>query len=300
MTDLPALVRRACLAEATARKPGNVHPGARFPDLTYDHFVAAAHVAAETLPAAGEIGVGPAVLNCVRATVAECGTNVNLGVALLLAPLCIVPRDRPLAAGLAPALAATTIDDAAAMYEAIRLANPGGLGEANEQDVRSEPTVPLRDAMRLAADRDDVAREWAAGFSDTARRAADLARFWPRRAAGPAAGGWEDAVLWSFLSTLRARPDTHIARRCGAEEAERVRRHVRATWGRFRPPAAGQSWVRALDRFLRADGHRRNPGTTADLICAALFWAAREGTIELPTEAELADHAARVRGGGVE
>jgi triphosphoribosyl-dephospho-CoA synthetase len=28
---------------------------------------------------------------------------------------------------------------------------------------------------------------------------------------------------------------------------------------------------------LRADGHRRNPGATADLIAAALFVALREG-----------------------
>jgi triphosphoribosyl-dephospho-CoA synthase len=30
------------------------------------------------------------------------------------------------------------------------------------------------------------------------------------------------------------------------------------------------SCVRELDQFLRADGHRRNPGTTADLIAATL------------------------------
>ncbi|MFG0332894.1 MAG: triphosphoribosyl-dephospho-CoA synthase, partial [Maioricimonas sp. JB049] len=32
-------VQVACLAEAAARKPGNVHPGTSFDDLTYDDFV---------------------------------------------------------------------------------------------------------------------------------------------------------------------------------------------------------------------------------------------------------------------
>ena len=292
--DLPALVRRACLAECTARKPGNVHPGASFADLTHAHFVAAASIAAETLPRAGQIGVGPAVLDCVRATVAETGTNVNLGLALLLAPLCAVPPHRMLAEGIEPVLDAAAVADAAAVFEAIRLANPGGLGDAAEQDVRGEPTVTLTEAMRLAAGRDDVAREWAEGFADTARRAHELLQFWPHRTGRTGGAGWEDAVLWSFLSTLRTRPDSHVARRCGAAEAERVRRHVRSVWGRTRSPLADQPWVRALDRWLRADGHRRNPGTTADLTGAALFWAAREGWIALPAEAELAAHAARV------
>ena len=31
-----------------------------------------------------------------------------------------------------------------------------------------------------------------------------------------------------------------------------------------------------FDRWLRADGHRRNPGTTADLIAACLFVCLRD------------------------
>ena len=50
-------------------------------------------------------------------------------------------------------------DDASEVYRAIRLANPGGLGSAEEQDVAAEPTITLLEAMRLAADRDGIARE---------------------------------------------------------------------------------------------------------------------------------------------
>lgn len=294
--ELSTLVRRACLTECTARKPGNVYPGADFEDLTYQHFVAAAHVAAETLPAAGAVGVGPAVLNCVRETRRECGTNVNLGIALLLAPLCAVPAEQSLADGVGPVLAATTVNDAAAVYEAIRLASPGGLGEAAEQDVRDEPTVTLTAAMALAADRDRVAMEYRLAFSGTRWWAAYLNQHWPHDR--PA--GWEDRVIGTYLAMLRLFPDSHIARRCGTEEAEKVRRHVYASHaGQLRRPAAEQRWVRLLNAWLRADGHRRNPGTTADLTCAALFWAGRERLIELPTEEELAAHAARlVREGG--
>jgi triphosphoribosyl-dephospho-CoA synthetase len=37
-----------------------------------------------------------------------------------------------------------------------------------------------------------------------------------------------------------------------------------------------------LDDFLRADGNRRNPGTSADLTAATLFVALREGIIAPP------------------
>jgi len=37
-----------------------------------------------------------------------------------------------------------------------------------------------------------------------------------------------------------------------------------------------------FDFWLRSDGHRRNPGTTADLIAAALFVLLRDGLIDPP------------------
>jgi triphosphoribosyl-dephospho-CoA synthase len=42
------------------------------------------------------------------------------------------------------------------------------------------------------------------------------------------------------------------------------------------------SEFRLFDEWLRADGHARNPGATADLIAAGLFVALRDGTIQLP------------------
>lgn len=38
-----------------------------------------------------------------------------------------------------------------------------------------------------------------------------------------------------------------------------------------------------FDTWLRADGHRRNPGTTADLIAAGLFVLLREGRLHWST-----------------
>ena len=61
---------------------------------------------------------------------------------------------------------ATTIDDARQVYRAIRLAQPGGLGEVSDQDIAREPTITLRAVMRMAADRDLIARQYANGFRE--------------------------------------------------------------------------------------------------------------------------------------
>jgi triphosphoribosyl-dephospho-CoA synthase len=45
---------------------------------------------------------------------------------------------------------------------------------------------------------------------------------------------------------------------------------------------AYDSQLADLDFWLRGDHHRRNPGTTADLIAAGLFAALRDGIIEPP------------------
>ena len=50
-------------------------------------------------------------------------------------------------------------------------------------------------------------------------------------------------------------------------------------------PPGSESYERAvgdLDFWLRSDYHRRNPGTTADIVAAGLFAALREGIIPVP------------------
>ena len=148
-------VRLACLMEASARKPGNVHPEASFSDLVYEDFVRAAEVVAPVLARSRELGVGPAVLAAIEATQRkspECSTagdriagNINLGIVLLIAPLAAVPAAQSLRKGIAEVLDGLTRQDAASAYAAIRLAAPGGLNRVSEQDVAGAPSVTLRD-----------------------------------------------------------------------------------------------------------------------------------------------------------
>ncbi|WP_240910987.1 triphosphoribosyl-dephospho-CoA synthase [Paludisphaera soli] len=274
------LAQVACLMEATARKPGNVHRFADFSDLDYLDFLLAAAAVADPLDRAAE-GVGAAVLAATEATRSVVATNANLGIVLLLAPMAAVLRSTSLEDGLPRVLASTTVEDARLVYRAIRLANPGGLGRAREQDVADEPTITLRDAMILAADRDLIALQYAEDFRQVLGEG--LPALGRRLGAGRPL---EVAIVGVALELLASHPDSLIARKTDQATAREASRRARLVLDAGWPDAAdGVASLRDLDLWMRADRNLRNPGTTADLVAAVLFAALREGTIELPRPA---------------
>jgi len=273
-----SIAQIACLLEATARKPGNVHRFRDFSDSHYLDFGLSALAIGPALDRARAEGVGAAVLAAVQATRTLVATNTNLGMILLLAPLAAVPDAEPLGPGVERVIGATTVGDARQVFEAIRRAGAGGLGSAPEQDLSGEPTVTLRDAMRLAAGRDSVARQYANGFDDVL----GLALPWLSASLG-AGDPLETAIVSAHLHVLARLPDTLIARKRGRAEAlgaSRLASEVLAGGWPGRPE--GVRLCKEFDRWLRAEGHGRNPGTTADLVTAALFAGLRDGVIALP------------------
>src|SRR5215211_876134 len=154
----------ACVLEASAEKPGNITPSHDFEDTTFEDMLRSGIVLGRELGRAGERGPGETVLAAVRATRAVAGANTNLGIALLVALLARAALEE---AEVGAVLAALSLADARAAYEAIRLAGAGGLEEPVEHDVRDEPVVTLREAMAAAAGRDAIAAEYASGYQVT-------------------------------------------------------------------------------------------------------------------------------------
>jgi triphosphoribosyl-dephospho-CoA synthase len=266
----------ACLLEATARKPGNVHRFRDFDDLTYTDFLLSAVAVAPVLDRAAGRRVGATVLEGVRSTRRVVRTNTNLGMLLLLAPLAAVPPGPDFRPGVLTILDQLDREDSRLVYEAIRLANPGGLGRAAEQDVADEPTLPLRQIMALAADRDLVARQYADGFQTVFDEGVPaLLRGWEQT------GYLEQAIILCHLHLLAGHPDSLIARKCGPAVAGEASRRARVVLERGWP-GCGDEPLDEFDAWLTADGHRRNPGTTADLVAACLFVALCEDRIAWP------------------
>ena len=107
--------------------------------------------------------------------------------------------------------------DAEEAYAAIRRTQPGGLGRSASEDVAGAPTVTLREAMALAADRDTIAREYVTDFAVTFEVGAPAIR-----GARDAGLTWRDATVDGYLAILATVPDTHVARKLGRAEAERI------------------------------------------------------------------------------
>jgi triphosphoribosyl-dephospho-CoA synthase len=160
---------------------------------------------------------------------------------------------------------ATTANDTAIVYEAIRTAMPGGMGEVEQGDVsEAVPRITLIEAMQLAADRDTIARQYVNGFEQV-WETADLIE--SQYAVDTPLG---KAIVHAHVSLMSRYPDSLITRKCGGEIPAESQARAAAVLAK-RDHTSYAVAIAEFDAWLRADGHKRNPGTTADLIAAGLF-----------------------------
>ena len=274
---------RACELDVAVRKPGNVSLASPGHGMQAALFIAAAQAAAGPLFRPGA-KVGERIEAAMAASWAAVGCNANLGILLLCAPVASAlertsgPPTRPgLRGAIGSVLAELDVADARAAYRAIALAQPGGLGVAAAQDVHTLPSIGLRAAMALAADRDLIARQYRDGFAELFDIALPALPFvfslgspLGYAAADAATAG---AVQDVYLTLLGTFADSHIVRKHGAAVAH----NVMGAAQRFRADAAQASALdtdrayAAWDEELKA--RRINPGTSADLTVAALLIA---------------------------
>ena len=192
-----------------------------------------------------------------------------------MAKVLVIDDNPTVRAGVRRVLSALGPIDAQTVYEAIRLAKPGGLGRVGEHDVSEPPPDSLVAAMRLAAPPDAVARQYTNGFADVLESIAPAL----------AAHGepLDRAIVRVHLEQMAREPDGLIVRKCGQPEGLEAQRRAAAVLDAGWPSEPrGLARFAELDGWCRAGGHRRNPGTSADLVAAGLFAALRDGTIQMP------------------
>ncbi len=274
-------VRIACVMEAAAPKLGNVHPGASFADMRFEHFVASASAISECFRDTPNVGVGEQVLSSVQQMRSACQTNTHLGTILLLAPLasaihCCKQRSSGTLADLKAEIDATLTglmpQDCANVYEAIQLTRPGGLGSTDQADVSEQPPDSLVDAMRLAPRHDSVAQQYVNGFADIFDGVLPCLES-QMRDRDPL-----QAITLTQLDWLAEHLDGLIVRKAGEQVAQDIRARTAGVRNYYqelpvdsRPKLSNTSEWQKLDASMRCPANRLNPGTTADLIAAALF-----------------------------
>ena len=260
----------ACRAELQALKPGNVHifaPGHR---MDIHHFERAADAAAPFI-ADPALSVGQRILKATKASFAATGVNTNLGIVLLCTPLAKAAAEVDVGTGLRRRLAVILSmldeDDADNAFEAIRHANPAGLGKVDKGDVTaSNSRMTLIAAMHLAKDRDRIANAYVTAFEDIFDFALPVLTD-----ARALTGDFNLAVSTLHMVLLATFEDSHIARKYGTDTAHSVRERAIELEPHWRPVVTPKSLehLRVFDTKLKEKG--LNPGTTADFVVATIF-----------------------------
>jgi triphosphoribosyl-dephospho-CoA synthase len=268
---LEAAAMASFVGELEAFKPGNVSTYADGHDMTAADFLLSAKVSVPLL-CQDEASLGCRVLESVKATRDAVACNTNLGMLLLFAPIVMAAESDfnnadGLRRNLEITLSSLTQSDAEQVYEAIRLANPGGLGRVNTQDVNSNPDCSLISAMELASQRDSIALQYTNNFDEIFKLGLVTINYFEKR--------W-NSVKWSavscYLNYMSSIVDSHIERKFGFQIAEQIKIKSGVIAEKFNgsaDPETGIGLLQGFDKELKTKNY--NPGTSADLTAASLL-----------------------------
>jgi triphosphoribosyl-dephospho-CoA synthase len=269
---IPEALVAACAATAltlvySAPTPG---AGSRYVDdrVAHESRVLSVVPARDALAGSGRRGVGETLLEAILSSLALAGFADPRGVGYLVpfarAALLGEPSGR--------VLARLSHDDLAPFLRALEEAGGGGaLAGAIRIALGAGKDATLRDAVRFAAPRDALAREYARGFEIS------------RELAGPAllaalsrADSVRGALVQTYLEVLSEVPDLDVAERAGGREAEDVSRMAHGVLKAGGVHSRrGLEGISNLDGLLRADP-RLAPSATEPPVVAAAFLVALE------------------------
>lgn len=263
-------IRWACEQEVNAPKPGNVNRFSDGHNMVVADFLKSAQAVAPVM-AQPHLSVGERILQSVQATRQVVNCNTNLGIILLFAPLVQAVQHSAnfaeLYDKLTECLQQLTVKDAVQCYEAIRLAEAGGLAISTEQDIQTIPTVTLLEAMRLAENRDTLAAQYVNSFREV--REIGYTQLTIALNSGEKV---EWAAAFAYLNLLSRVPDTLIARKQSRQHALAVLEQAKlfiVKMNIINPLSSMQAELSVWDQQLKSLAI--NPGTTADLTAAALL-----------------------------
>jgi triphosphoribosyl-dephospho-CoA synthase len=304
--DIGRCAALSILLEASGfPKPGNVHRNRDYEKTRYEHFLCSGVAIAPAMTtlalngallglnrlAEGEVELGKHILKAISDTQRwQHGGNTDLGSVLLLAPLCV-------AAGAASSsgmmtvggirkeaervMRGTTPKDAVNVYEAIRVARPGGLRAVPELDVNSETSgneiiqrgINLFKIFETSASWDGISKELVTGmrvtfevgypaFTSSLQETQDI----------------NTATVHAYLTILSKETDTLIARKSGEAAAQGISKRAKEILEAGGLTSnKGKKMLQSFDDDLAKEKGKLNPGTTADLTCSSIMVALLEG-----------------------
>ena len=261
-------------------KPGNVHRTRDYDDMFFEDFVISGIVIGDTIrEACTDVDVdnpelGKYILQAVAETDRWIKNNTNLGIVMMTTPIAVAASisdsSDDIRENIKLLMGNTSVDEACDLYDAINIADAGGMGDQDEYDVASdnakqelrENGQTMFDVLKISAPWDMLAREM------TSDMPAVFEIGYPTYHKLREEKSQNDACLLTFLTILSHVPDTLISRKYGDEEALKISLMTRDLLKMKDSPDF-------IDRVSEFDDYmfknRYNPGTTADLTAASIF-----------------------------
>ena len=261
-------------------KPGNVHRTRDYDDMVFEDFIISGIVIGDTIrEACTDVDVenpqlGKYILQAVAETDRWIKNNTNLGIVMMITPIAVAAaisdsfddiRDN-----VKLLMSNTSVQDACDLYDAINIADAGGMGEQDEYDVASENAKQelrdnnqtMYDVLKISAPWDMLAREM------TSDMPAVFEIGYPTYSELIKEKSQNEACVLTFLTILSQVPDTLISRKYDSDEALKVSMMTRDLLN-LKDSDDFFDTVREFDEYLYKNKY--NPGTTADLTAASIF-----------------------------
>ena len=158
-------------------KPGNVHRTRDYDDMVFEDFIISGIVIGDTIrEACSDVDVenpklGKYILQAVAETDKWIQNNTNLGIVMMITPIAVAAAVSDsfddIRENVKLVMANTSVGDACDLYDAINIADAGGMGDQDEYDVASENAKQelrdnnqtMYDVLKISTPWDMLARE---------------------------------------------------------------------------------------------------------------------------------------------
>lgn len=269
-------------------KPGNVHRTRDFHDMVFEDFLISGVAIGDTIREAAthaleinnsisfiEAKLGKYILQAVKETDKWIANNTNLGIIMLLTPIAmsaaISDNLNMLRDNINKLIVNSTVIDAIALYEAISIADAGGMGEREDFDVTSsdstqeliENNLNIFDVLQISSSWDRLAMEL------TEEMPVSFEIGYPTFSKFKKKSSINSATLITFLTILSEIPDTLISRKYGNEKAKKVSKLATDVLKFKDDTLEFNKRIHEFDNYLFENN--LNPGTTADLTASSIM-----------------------------
>ena len=271
-------------------KPGNVHRTHDFEDMVFEDFLISGIVIGEEIKKAAQQGskfkgkidkfhkiqLGKLIKNAVLETDKWIANNTNLGIVMLLTPISAAAGMSSnldeLRYNVGTIIKKTTPQDAVELYDAINIADAGGMGKQKNFDVTKleaknsllEENVSMYDVLKISSKWDLLA------FELTHKMPVTFELGFPTFLDVKAKHGINRATVQTFLTILSKYPDTLISRKYDDHVAVKVSQdanNILKKGGIL--TETGLKMLESFDQKLIKK--KLNPGTTADLTASSIM-----------------------------